>query len=1124
MKIMKYLNVFFSRSFLGVKLTIVLFICCIHISAESYSQNISLNVKDAGMEQVFNIIEKQSGYHFFYKYSELLKALPLSIKLKNVSLEVALNKCFENEPFTYRIVDNTIIVSLNSTDSGSNQDHAKANIINGSVRDEKNQPIPGVSIRIKSHLGGTITDRNGKFSIKAEQDAKLVISFIGYKTKEESINGRVTINIILQQDETDLTELVVVGYGNQERRNLTSAISTVKMENISGIKKASLDLQLAGQMAGVTVSQVTGAPGAGVVVRVRGSASTGAGDDPLYVVDGLPISTGFDQNINALSTINPDDVESISVLKDAASTAIYGSRGANGVVLITTKRAKVGQSSVSVNTYTGIQSILKKSKLKMMDAAEFAQFRIEAAEDLAKFNGTAFDPSTIPADYKNPSSIGKGTNWYDEITRPALMQNYNVTVANGTSKVRSLFSIGYFDQLGSILNTGFKRYSLRANIDADLTKNITIGFSLSPSYNLRNKQETDGHFENGILTQALLNSPIPPVRLPDGSFNPRITSSGMFVNSNPVNVITNTINKQTDFRTLANVYANWRVLDGLTVKTSFGADYNNSDGDTFKPSYVGGFRLPPPQLATGSTFSTNYINWLNENTINYNYKKGGHSISFLGGFSVQNEISNYRVAFGTGYADDVVYTINGATNVTADARREEWKLVSLLSRINYGYQDKYLLTGSIRRDGSSRFAPDHRWGTFPSVSAGWRISKESFFPKTKVIDELKFTMSYGLAGNNNIGNYAYIPIVDKANYVFGDVLAPGSGLRELGNTRLGWETTQQFNAGMDLSLFAGRIYIVAEYYNRYTKDMLSYIALPLSSGFNSTLSNIGNVRNRGVEFTLVTKNVNSKNFSWSSDFNISFNRNKVLSLGTSLRILDAPVYENPTSITEVGHPLGMFYGYVFDGIFKNQQEIDNSPHFDGQVPGTTKFKDVNGDGVIDGSDQTIIGSPYPNFTFGFNNHFTFKNFDLNVVMAGSQGGHVFDLYKQFTTNLDGVFNVEKDVANRWRSEANPGTGTLPTTNANTNLARDLYPSYWIKSNSYIAFKDITLGYSFKTNFSRNLRIYMSAQNALLLTGYRGGNPEVGMNSEGGNHSLSPGINFTGYPVSAVYTMGINLTL
>ncbi|WP_367866928.1 TonB-dependent receptor [Pedobacter sp. WC2423] len=1104
-----------------MKFTIILLVCCLHLSAESYSQNISINVKNADLEKVFTLIEKQSGYHFFYKYSEIIKAKPLSIKLDNVTLDEALIKCFENEPLSYKVVDDNIIVSLKP---GNLNRSNSENTVTGFVKDEKNQPLPGVSIRIKGISGGTTTDRQGKFTINVNPDAILIISFIGFKTKEQEIKDRVSINIILQQDERELNELIVVGYGNQERRNLTSAIGSVKMENIQGIKAASVDLKLAGQLAGVTVNQVTGTPGGGVIIRIRGSGSTGAGDDPLYVVDGFPISTGFDQHSNPLSTLNPDDIESISVLKDAASTAIYGSRGSNGVIIINTKKAKIGQSSIALSTFTGLQSITQKSKIKMMNATEFAQFRNEAAEDLAKFNGKVFDPSTIPVEYRNPSSLGEGTNWYNELTQPALMQNYNLTIANGTSKVRSLFSIGFFNQKGSVINTGFTRYSLRANIEADVLKNLTIGLNLAPTYNRRNKQETDGHFQSGVITQALLDSPIPPVRLTDGTFNPRITSPGTFVNNNPVNALTNTMNKQVDFRTMANVYAAWKVVEGLNVKTTLSADYNNSNTDSFRPSYVGDFRKAPPQLATGSTSASNSMNCLNENTVNFNHQWGKHSLTALAGFSIQNETSDYRATFGSGFPDDIVRTLNVAASLTAEARKEQWKLLSLYSRFNYAYQDKYLLTASIRRDGSSRFAPNNRWGTFPSISAGWRISNESFFPKTGAIDQLKFTASYGLAGNNNIGNYAYIATLDKYNYVFGNVLAPGNALNELGNIKLGWETTTQLNIGMDLSLLKGRIYLVAEFYNRYTENMLSYLQLPISSGFTSSLTNIGNVRNRGLEFTLTTKNILKKDFNWSTDFNISFNRNKVISLGKTPQILDAPEFENPTSITKVGQPLGMFFGYVFEGIFQNQKEIDQQPHFEGQLPGSIKYKDINGDGIIDGNDQTIIGNPHPNFTFGLNNRLSYKNFDLNIVMAGSQGGHVFDLYKQFTTNLDGVFNVEKEVANRWRSETNPGAGLLPSTNANTNLARDYYPSYWVKSNSYIAFKDISLGYTFKTKFSQNFRVYASAQNALLITAYKGGNPEVGINSEEGNHSLAPGINFTGYPISAVYTLGINLTL
>jgi TonB-linked SusC/RagA family outer membrane protein len=1009
--------------------------------------------------------------------------------------------------------------------------------ITGQVKDAQNQPLPGVNVKIKGTNIGAITGVDGKFTLQAEDNAVLVFTFVGFKTKEEPVNKRTAINIVLDDDKTQLNEVVVIGYGNQERKNVTGAVGTVKMSNIKEIKAASVDLKLAGQLAGVTVNQVTGTPGGGVSINIRGAGSVGAGDDPLYVVDGFPISPGFDQYSNPLSTINPDDIENISVLKDAASTAIYGSRGANGVILITTKRAKRGESTVTVNTSTGIQTVLPKTKLKMMTAEEYAQWRIEALQDADAAAGRTFDISRVPEAFRNPKALGKGTDWFDAVTRVAPMQNYDVTVANGTEKVRSLFSLGYFDQRGTVLNTGFKRYSLKANMDANIFKNVTVGLSIAPTYSFRNLQETDGHFDSAILSQAYLESPLTPVKQPDGSYTNVVGSPGnenipgTSQNANPVSELVNTTNKRNEFRTLANTYVDWQVIPGLTLRSTFGVDYQTKSQDYFRPSFLGGFRIPNKTgnevKAIGSSTSASSLNWLNENSINYQKTWGNHTLTVLGDYSIQQETTRNRFTFATGYPDDVVPSVGAGTIITApkdNNNDEEWRLLSLIARVNYAYKDKYLLGASIRRDGSSRFAPGHRWGTFPSISGGWRVSDESFFPKTSFIDQLKFTASYGLAGNNNVANYDYIPRVGQVNYTFGGALVPGASVTEqLGNTELGWETTKQLDIGLDLSLLKGRIYLIAEYYNRYTQNMLQFIPVPIASGYANALTNVGNVRNRGWEFTLTTKNIIGSGFNWSTDLNISFNRNKVLDLGTTPQIYDAPQNDNPTSITKVGLPLGQFYGYIFEGIFQSQADLDKYPHFDGEEVGNIRYKDVNGDGVIDGGDQTIVGNPWPKFTFGFNNHFSYKHFDMNIISAGSVGGHVFDMYKQFTTNLDGIFNVEKSVAQRWRSPGQPGAGLLPTTVSNTGLARDNYPSYWVESNSYLMVKNIDLGYNFKTKFSKNFRVYFSAQNAILITGYKGGNPEVGIEGQLGNRSLSPNINFTGYPVSAVYTVGCNVT-
>ncbi|WP_184549545.1 TonB-dependent receptor [Mucilaginibacter sp. FT3.2] len=1103
-----------------MKLTVLLImIGCLQLSAKSYSQTITLSTSNTTIDKVFTAIEKQSGYYFFYKYKEIKQAKPVTLSLKNATLEETLRECFKDEPFTYTIDNKTIIVNKKD-ESIANTAPADKITVTGQVLDNTKQPLPGVSITIKGTSVGAISDGDGRYSIVVDDNAVLVFRFVGFKAKEEPVNKRTVINISLDEDNQQMNEVVVVGYGNQERKNVTGAVGSVKMANIKEIKAASIDLKLAGQLAGVTVNQVTGTPGGGVSINIRGAGSIGAGDDPLYVIDGFPLSPGFDQYSNPLSTINPDDIESISVLKDAASTAIYGSRGSNGVILITTKRAKKGESSVTVNTSTGIQSILAQSKLKMMTAQQFAQWRTEAIQDANKANGTN---TPIPDAYKNPKALGLGTDWFNAVSRTAPLQNYDVTVANGTDKVRSLFSMGYFDQEGTVLNTGFKRYSLKANMDADVVKDVTVGLSIAPTYSLRNRQETDGHFDNATLSQAYLESPLTPVKQPDGSYTNVVGSPGTFQNANPVSELVNTTNKYSQFRTLANVYADWQVIKGLDLKSTFGVDYQNSTGDYFRPSFLGGFNNPNrdglQQKAVGSFNSSNSLNWLNENTVNYKKTWGSHTLTVLGGYTIQQETDHTRLTYGTGFADDAIRSVRAATIVTASATDEEWRLLSLIGRVNYAFKDKYLLSASIRRDGSSRFAPGHQWGTFPSVSAGWRISDESFFPKTDLIDQVKFTGSYGLAGNNNVGNYDYLATVDKTNYTFNGSLAPGSSLTSLGNKEVGWETTRQLDIGVDISLVKGRIYLIAEFYNRYTERLLQYIPIPIVSGYGDALSNVGNVRNRGWEFTLTTKNIVGHAFNWTSDFNISFNRNKVVSLGPTPFIKEAPLNDYPTSITQVGLPMGQFYGYVFQGIYQTQAEA--AKH--GLNAGNIIYKDINNDGVIDGNDQTVVGNPWPKFTFGFNNHLSYKNFDMNIVTAGSVGGHVFDIYKQFTTNLDGVFNVETSVINRWRSASNPGAGQIPTTVSNTNLARDEFPSYWVESNSYLEVKDISIGYNIKTKFSKNFRVYISAQNAILITGYKGGNPEVGIDTGDGNRSLSPNVNYNAYPVSAVYSLGCNVT-
>ena len=1106
-----------------------MFACTVYaskISAQDVlNKRVTLTVQPTQISGIIELLQQQTGIRFLYSPEVIRTDRKLSFSVNNEKLGVLLDKVLKPMDIGYKVMDERILLYALDKDKLTVAVAFQEKVITGTVRDELGHPIPGVTLVIKGSTNGTVTDPGGTFKLRVTgNNPMLLVSFIGYETQELSVEGKTTVDIQLRPASQSLQDVVVVGYGKQERRNVTGAVSTVRAESIKDLPVTSVDQKLTGQVAGVQVMQVTGTPGGSPVVRIRGAGSIGAGDDPLYVIDGFPITTNYNKYSNPLSLFSPNDIESITVLKDASAAAIYGSRGANGVILITTKKAKPGTSRLEVDLYTGIQQEYKRNRVKMMTAQEYAQWRTEHRQDMAAFAGQPFDPASVPAQYRNPDSLGVGTNWYDAMTHAAPIQSYNVTWSKGSEDIRVLLSGGYFNQQGIVRNTAFQRYTFRANIEGNVRRNVTIGLNFSPTYNIRNLQETEGHFNTAILTQGLLNSPVPPVKQPDGSFTPVIGSPDAFSNANPVNVLENTTNKVNSVRALTNVYVNWEIIPGLNFKTTLNVDYSNDKQNIYVPSFVGSFRSPPPQPASGQYNTGSVLSLLNENTLTYDKQWKQHSFSLLAGYTAQQERGEFGNFTGTQYPDDNVRTLNAAAVITGQTSVQEWRQLSYLGRINYGFKDRYLASVVFRRDGSSRFGENNRWGNFPSASLGWRVSEEPFFPKTRFIDDLKLRASHGLAGNNNIGNYTYLPgvvidngsnFLNNTNYVLGGGLASGVRVNALANPDLGWESSRQTDVGLDLSLLKGRIYFIGEYYVRDTKNMLQTIDVPSVSGFESGIANIGEVRNHGWEFSVSTRNfINA--FRWSTDFNVAFNRNRIQNLGNKSQIISG---SESTNISRIGQPMGMFYGYIFEGIFQSQEEVDKSPHQTGQVAGTVKYKDVNGDGNITSADKTIMGSPYPDFTWGLTNKFNYGNFDLSILINGSQGIKVLDLYKRFTTNLDGVFNVEEDVKNRWRSPQQPGNGQLPTTVASTPLAREIN-SLWVKDASYVALRNITLGYSFKIKAANNVRVYFSAQNAWIFSSYRG-NPEVNVN---GNNSLAPGVNYTGYPVPATFTLGANLKL
>ena len=804
------------------------------------------------------------------------------------------------------------------------------------------------------------------------------------------------------------------------------------------------------------------------------------------------------------------------------------------MIRITTKKGTSGKPKLQISTNFGYQVIPDRAYPNLMNAQEFAQFKKESYSDqILADTGQPATIAQIPEVYRNPEQYGEGTNWFDVITHSAPVNEINLSLSGGNDNLRTYVSGGYLKQDGVVVSTGYERYSLRANISADLSEKFKIGINLAPTFSKTKGNVTGGSGRNGGgFGEAIVASPIPPVYNEDGTYNAMIQEhSSIFPYPNPLMNLKETKDESQSMRVLATAFAEWEIIDNLNLKSTINADWVDKRNDYFHPSTLGYLFQFPPTIPVSTYSRSSYTNWLNENILNYSNTFGDHSINALVGFSIQEEKERGAFFRGDDYPDDDIKTFNGAARITGNTSIEEWGIISYLARFNYSFKERYLLTATIRRDGSSRFGSDNRWGNFPSMALGWDLAKESFMQNANEwLNNLKFRASYGQTGNFKIGNYTYLSHIVANNYILGGQLVGGKTMSSLSNPDLGWEKMEEINLGVDIGLWHNRMTISADVYKRLTKKMLLQMELPGSSGFTTAIENHGRMENKGVEVSISFANFVQENFTWNTDFNFSLNRNKVLQLGpTNSPILAGSSYEgNPTNITMVGKPLGMFYGFVADGIYQNQAEIDNQPSFPGAVPGNMRMKDIDGNGIIeDIKDFAIIGNPYPDFSFGITNTFTYQNFDLKVIATSQIGGEKIRT-NQFSTHLnDGLFNASRDVLDRWRSPSQPGDGISPTTNG-TGYGRRLYrdiSTIFVEDYSYFWIKNITLGYNLPDNYAKgiaNARLYGSLQNSLLFTDYSG-NPEVqGYGSEG-NSSLTPGYDSNPYPVPVIFSLGINLT-
>jgi TonB-dependent starch-binding outer membrane protein SusC len=1002
-------------------------------------------------------------------------------------------------------------------------------VITGTVKDSLNaEALPGVNIIVKETTSGTTTDRTGKYSITVpDENSILVFSAIGFATQEVTVARRSVIDVVLVDDTKTLSEVIVMGYGTLRKADVTSAVSVVNLENIGNPPVTNAGRLLMGQSPGVQVRQTQGRPGAELEVTIRGIGSLGAGSEPLYVVDGFPIGTSIGQSLN------PTDIESITVLKDAASTAIYGARGSNGVVLITTKSAKEGEVNLMVDVNAGVQNIPDSRRIKMMNGVEFAQFKKDSFMDKIRyFEKREPDLSEVPLEFRNPEETQYSTDWFDEITnKNAGFQNYNITASVGKENFRSLFSVGYLNQDGAIIKTGLKRYNVRANMDGKINDFISVGWNISGSNSDEKYADTNGR--DALIGRALWADPRYPVYNDDGSFNNYIGgTNGVFGTANPVQEMHEMERNLNQTHVLTNGYVQLSFLKHFKFKSSVNAKLINYEQMEFRPSTLAGlgFSQPPPRDATKMERYYKSTNIAADQLLTYSNTIGSHVFEVLLGYTAQEQTDKVITGLGSKFPDDIVKVLDVATikNVTSSATviddtslngEASWSLLAYFGRINYSFKDKYLFSGSFRREGSSRFGVNNKYGNFPAASVGWRITEESFMPELSWLTELKLRASFGVTGNNNIGNYTSLADMSASNYVLGSTLVNGKVLSSFANAELGWEQSKQTDVGVDLALFDNKVILVAEYYHRTTDDMLLSIQIPAIAGFNNTFSNIGKVQNNGVELALDYRTKISQ-INFHTNFNISFNRNKVLAIRGGTDAIWQGGFYGGHNVSRVGRPIGMITGYKMIGIFNTDEEVASSPTQDGAIPGVYKYWDANGDGVIsyasDDRDMVEIGNPYPDFVWGLTVGGDYKGFDINVLLTGAQN---YDMYRNIeatTMNMDGVFNILQSGVNRWRSDTNRGDGRGATSNT-WKWERESNSRY-VYDASHMWIKNISIGYTFpKVSGLDKVRVFFNAENMALISNYPGSNPEV--NQRGGTE---PGIDDEAYPVPRTFTMGANI--
>jgi len=991
----------------------------------------------------------------------------------------------------------SLLVSSLMVCAGLQAQHHKK--ITGTVLDETGESIIGASVAVKGSAAGTITDIDGRFALEVEDTDVITVSFIGYLSQELAVAGKSEIRIILKENAEMLDEVVVVGYGVVRKKDLTGAVASVSGDLMKDKPVASMGEALQGRAAGVQVIS-SGKPGDNVSFRIRG-ISTINNSEPLLVIDGVPTDLG-------INSLNMEDVESVDVLKDASATAIYGSRGANGVVLVTTRKGKSGDGSLSFSANWGVQTATDMPK--MLNAGQFVSLHNEM---IANYSGT--ENLMQRPDFADPTSWGKGTDWLKALFRSAWMKNYTLSYSGGNDNSNYYVSGGVLDQEGIVIHTSYKRYTIQLNSESRLRSWLKFGNSLTLSHDIKKQ----GGYN---IRETMAALPTQPIYEEDGSYSGPGEPAYQYGDiRNPIGSATLNKEQTKGYNVLGNIYAEIRPWSKLTFKSLAGIDFKFWDKNSFNPQYDWK-PIPQPQSYRYEESNRSFT-YLWDNTLTWmDTFRDKHHLNVMIGSSAQNNMYNRMNASVQGFLTDANNQLsNGLTDPTVGGTRNDWAILSLMGRLTYNYADKYLLTATVRRDGSSRFAKENRWGTFPSFSLAWRLSEEAFYRPNEWVNDIKVRVGYGETGNQDgIDNYAYYTRLKTGQYVFNGT--PVSTLYPLvmANPSVKWETVKQFNAGIDLSLLRQRVYLTLDAYLKNTSNMLVPMSVPITTGYSDTevpSINAGKVRNQGVELTLSTRNFTGA-FEWNTDLNVSYNENKVIRMNDGIALfVGDDINMTKVRVSAEGKPVGAFYGYVTNGIFQNQQEVDSyaTQVAGGTAPGDIRFLDLDNNGVINADDRTFIGNPSPKWSFSMNNSFTYKDFDLQIFLQGVAGNNIYNANRIWQESMSVPQNQTVKVLDRWTGE---GTShSVPRAVYSDPNQNTRHSDRFIENGSYLRLKNLTLGYTLPRSLSQKaylqtLRVYVSCQNLFTLTRYSGFDPEVDVS----------GVDLSTYPVTRTVSFGVNV--